>query len=272
MPAALGQVEFSRPINFNANFVNYNAAFAGLEEQKALNIQYQSYPAPREVFKTLFLNGYSKVNDKINGGFSIVSDIQSGYSSLTGVYLLGNYQLFETSISTFQVGGTIGVVNYQLLPTPYTPGVSKWVLNLDYGMMYRHKNHLFGASLQNLINPKIQIITSLFQLPLQVGASYRYTWKANPSFELQPTGVILYNEKEKLIYAGLIEMVAYDQFVMTVGAVAPSTGLILGVGLKNLLIKDAFPCGIYFTYSENVSKYRSSLTGKYEILFKIYLN
>lgn len=262
--SSIAQLEGRAPSYFNQNLTYYNVADVNTSGETRANIQYLSYPGPRRVFRSVFTNFITNISEQINAGIQVHSDIQQGFSNFSTFNFMGGYTLFDTKDRAFHVGGSIGILNFNLLATPFTPGFSHWDINFDYGMIYHIKSHQFGASLFNILNPQVEVFNSSQQLPLGIRLLYSLENSFQPQLESKHTSILTYEENNNIRWQ-LLNDIYYSALVITAGIETNPGNMLFGAGIKDLNLTTHTTYTLNLIYAENISPLRGSFTGRYEI-------
>ena len=263
------QIDYIQPAQFLENSTLLNPAYAGQFSKQELNTHYISFSGIREAYKTLYFNGYTQLPDKkvILGG-TILADIDQDFSQLIQTKFLFTYQLFKTNHQTLQAGGEFGALNYYLQATPYTPALSRWNINGNYGIYYQYKAWNMGFSLNNLFQAKIKTLDSELYFYRYLSALTQYEGNINPQIAYKMGLIFQWREVLDNVLRIENQWVFYEKYFLS-HTLLNTDLLFLGGGLKEWEIGNR-KMKIEFMYALPLSNKKLQHTNQYEIGLKYY--
>lgn len=263
------QVEFVKTAQSLENTTLFNPAYAGQFSDKELNTHYISYSGIRKAYRTFYLNGYTQLpSKKIMLGGTIIADIEEDFSQITQTKVLFTYQLFHTKGQKLQAGTEFGVLNYYLEATPYTPALSKWNINGNYGVFYENRKWNFGLSLNNLFRTKIETFDS--ELIFYRYATFMTQYHTKIGLTIDYKTSIQYQWKEVLQNVLMLEnqWAFHEQYFISYTLLNIDL-LFLGGGIKELRMGKR-KLKIQMMYAFALSSKLLGNTNQYEIALKYY--
>lgn len=266
---AQAQIEFVQPSQFIENAMLLNPAYAGHFSDKELNTHFISFSGIRQAYRTAYLNGYTHLpKRKVILGGSITADIEEDFSQITQTKFLFTYQLFKTETQKFQAGAEIGLVNYYLEATPFTPALSKWNVNGNYGVFYQYKKWNIGLSLNNLFHSKIQTIDSELYFYRYITLLNEYQWRLTSYLDLKMGIQMQWKKELDDVYRLENQWILYEKYFVAF-SVWNTDLLFLGGGLKEINLGKR-KLKIQMMYAYNLSSKLLGNTNQYEIGIKYY--
>ena len=264
----IAQSSVSDPILINNNITTFNPGFIGLENAANAQVHYQSFIGSQRTFKTTFVNTHLQIGEQYFAGISATSDIQKGFSYQSSIGLVYSFQLFKTKKHALLAGTNAGVMNYLLLPTPYTGGISSWGVDVDLGIVYMKNRSSIGLSTTNVFKPEFEIFNGIKNTTRSVHLFLRNNAELSPHSNLKSTILFTVNGENSFESTGQFEinytafsgLVGYDTFLRSVS---------FGGGLNQKLEKQYY--SIYFMYLRGLQRVAHYRFSRYEIVLRFYI-
>lgn len=256
-------------IRYNhSNYSDLNPAYVGLQQGDFSGaFTYQGFTGVRNAFRNVYLNGFIRNGDKVAIGLNLSSEISESYSTLTQSDLSFVYTLFNTDDVGVYAAGEFGLLSYVLQATPYSPGLSRWAVNGDYGIMMRSKGLDAGLALRNAFSPKVDLFNDGFRVKQSLNVFFSNEHGVGLNQEIKYSGMIDGEWDGYLNTQGLFE---YKYSVSSVAlGYNRMTGLLLGVGLEEIPL-ETMKFDFLFMYNKTIGLERLRLSNQFEMTLRIY--
>jgi hypothetical protein len=256
-------------IRYNhSNYTDLNPAYVGLQSgDYSVAFTYQGHTGVRNAFRNVYVNGFLRKNNKIAFGLNMSSEIAESYSTLTQTDLAFVYTLFETEEMALYAAGEMGMLSYVLQSTPYSPGLSRWRINGDYGLMFQYQGFNGGLALRNAFSPKVDLFNDGFRVRQSLNLFSSYQWSIADHQKIKTSGMIDGEWKGYLNAQGLVE---YKYSVSGIGlGYNRLTGLLIGLGIEELDLKP-MKLDVLFMYNKTIGLERLRLSNQFEMTLRIY--